>query len=198
MPGSLIVVHVHARVKPERSTRSARQRSKRARQREGARHRALRRRAGHEDPTRFVLVEVYRTPERARRAQGDRPLPALARHRGADDGRAAHEPQLRQRAPRRRRLVTMRPVTASSSPPRPRSSSAPAASREVGRPRCARWAPARPARHRRERRARRAAARRRSRRRAFAATRLLRRRRAHGRHRARRAAPRRARPAATR
>ena len=42
-----------------------------------------------DDPTRFVLVEVYRTVEDTVRHRGNRPLRRVARRRSRHDGRAA-------------------------------------------------------------------------------------------------------------
>src|SRR3954453_17512837 len=64
MPGSLIVVHVHARVKPDaiEAFRAASVDNSRASLQEPgvARFDVVQ---STEDPTRFVLVEGYRTPE---------------------------------------------------------------------------------------------------------------------------------------
>jgi hypothetical protein len=49
-----------------------------------------------DDPTRFVLVEVYRDAERRRRAQGNEALPGLAGRRRAHDGRAAPQREVQQ------------------------------------------------------------------------------------------------------
>ena len=64
MPGSLIVVHVHARVKPDaiEALRAASIDNARASVQEPgvARFDVVQ---STEDPTRFVLVEVYRSPD---------------------------------------------------------------------------------------------------------------------------------------
>src|SRR5262245_14826441 len=64
MPGSLVVVHVHARVKPDAIE------GFRAASIDNARHSVQEPGVARfdvvqstEDPTRFVLVEVYRTPD---------------------------------------------------------------------------------------------------------------------------------------
>jgi quinol monooxygenase YgiN len=59
----------------------------------------------NDDPARFVLVEVYRSNDATAAHKQTGALPALARHGGADDGRAAHQPEAAQPVPRRRRLV---------------------------------------------------------------------------------------------
>ena len=64
MPGSLVVVHVHARVKPDavEAFRAASVENARASLKEPgvARFDVVQ---STEDPTRFVLVEVYRTAD---------------------------------------------------------------------------------------------------------------------------------------
>ena len=84
MPTSLLVVHVHVHVQPQHV--DAFREATLANARESVKEPGIARFdvvQDTEDPTRFVLVEVYRTPRGPRRAQGDRPLPDVARHRGA-------------------------------------------------------------------------------------------------------------------
>ena len=58
-----------------------------------------------DDPTRFLLIEIYRTPTDPATPQGDRALRDLARHRRADDGRAAAQREVSRDLPRGRRGV---------------------------------------------------------------------------------------------
>ena len=75
----MLIVHVHVRVKPTASTRSAR---RLANARDSVQEPGVARFdvvQPDDDPTRFVLVEVYRSRRRRRRAQGDGALRRLAR-----------------------------------------------------------------------------------------------------------------------
>ena len=56
-----------------------------------------------DDPTRFLLIEIYRTPAGPGAPQGDRALPHVARQRGAHDGRAAPQREVPRALPRSRR-----------------------------------------------------------------------------------------------
>ena len=58
-----------------------------------------------DDPTRFVLVEIYRDADAAAAHKADGALSRLARCRRADDGRAAPGREVQQDFPGRRKVV---------------------------------------------------------------------------------------------
>ena len=88
----MLVVHVHVHVKPE--CVEAFKQATLANARESVKEPGIARfdfAQQQDDPTRFVLVEAYRTAAGPGRAQGNAALPDLAGCRGAHDGRAAHQ-----------------------------------------------------------------------------------------------------------
>ena len=111
MSGSLLIVHVHVRVKPGR--RGGLPRGV-ARQRRGeparARRRALRPPRRPRRPAPLRARRDLPRRRRRRRAQGDRPLRGVARRGGGPDGRAAPQREVRERLARRRGLVSGRAV----------------------------------------------------------------------------------------
>ena len=107
MAASLLVVHVHVRVKPggEEAFRAASRRQRRG-EPARARRRPLRpaRRPRRPPPLRPRRDLPRR--RRGRRAQGDRPLRGLARRGGGPHGRAPPQREVRQPLARRRGLVS--------------------------------------------------------------------------------------------
>ena len=98
---AMLIVHVHVRVHPgsvelfkEATVANARQS---LREPGVARFDVMQQ---QDDPTRFVLVEAYRTAEGASGPQRDRALSDVAGHGGADDGRAAVEREVHERRSR--------------------------------------------------------------------------------------------------
>ena len=102
----LLVVHVHVRVKPEcvEAFKAATlENARNSVQEPGIARFDVIQQSG--DPARFILVEVYRTPQAPAAAQGNGALCDLARHGGGDDGGTAHRRKVLERLPRRRGLV---------------------------------------------------------------------------------------------
>ena len=96
----MLVVHVHVHVKPE--CVEAFKQATLANARESIKEPGIARFdcvQQQDDPTRFVLVEAYRTAAGPGRAQGDEALPDLAGRGGAHDGRAAHQREIREPFP---------------------------------------------------------------------------------------------------
>ena len=97
---SMLVVHVHVHVKPE--CVEAFKQATLANARESLKEPGVARFdvvQQQDDPTRFVLVEVYRDADCRRRAQGNEALSGLAGRGRADDGRAAFQREVQQRFP---------------------------------------------------------------------------------------------------